>query len=87
MQRLFANEVGVGAKQFTKIVRVQQVVRLRQLDSQITWARAALHAGYYDQSHFNKDFRAVVGCAPSELYVEPQSLTESFLSEAEPERV
>ena len=81
LQRLFANEVGLSAKQFGKVIRVQRAVRARQSREQMTWTRAALDAGYYDQSHFNKDFRAVVGCAPSALVVEAESFTDTFLAD------
>lgn len=80
MQRMFDAEVGLTTKQFAKVVRIQQAVRMRREDNRATWSRAALAAGYYDQSHFNKDFRAVVGCRPTELMVEPETLTGSLLS-------
>lgn len=83
MQRLFDAEVGLTTKQFAKVVRVQQAVRFRREDGGATWARAALEAGYYDQSHFNKDFRSVVGCRPTELIVEPETMTGSLLSAAD----
>lgn len=81
LQRLFANEVGLSAKQFSKVLRVHHAVRARQSRESMTWARAALDAGYYDQSHFNKDFRSVVGCAPSALVVEAESFTDTFLTD------
>jgi len=80
MQRLFDAEVGLTPKQFAKVVRVQQAVRLRREDARATWARAALDAGYYDQSHFHKDFRSVVGCAPTELMLDPDTFTGSLLA-------
>ncbi|MEP6507596.1 MAG: helix-turn-helix domain-containing protein [Gemmatimonadales bacterium] len=72
----------MSAKQYAKVLRVQRAVRLRRSHCKMTWARAALASGYYDQSHFNKDFRAVAGCAPSELIVEPESFTEAFVTDA-----
>lgn len=81
LQRMFATEVGLSAKQFGKVLRVQQAVRIRQSGDSHTWGRAAVEVGYYDQSHFNKDFRAVVGCAPTELIVEAESFTEAFMSD------
>lgn len=81
LQRLFVDQVGLSAKQYAKILRVQCALRFRQANGSSTWSRAALDAGYYDQSHFVKDFRTVVGCAPTELIVEPESLTEAFMSD------
>ena len=79
MQRMFENDVGLTPKQLAKITRIQHAVRARRETAHGTWARAALDAGYYDQSHFNKDFRAIVGCTPTELIVEHGSLTGSLL--------
>jgi AraC-like DNA-binding protein len=80
MQRMFEAEVGLTTMQFAKVVRVQHAVKLRRDDDRVTWARAALDAGYYDQSHFNKDFRAVVGCSPTELMLDPDTFTGSLLA-------
>ncbi|MBC8088025.1 MAG: helix-turn-helix domain-containing protein [Phycisphaerae bacterium] len=80
MQRMFDAEVGLTTKQFAKVLRVQRVVQLRRMNARVTWARAAIDAGYYDQSHFNKDFRSVVGCAPTALMTEPDSFTGSLLA-------
>ena len=30
------------------------------------WAGLALALGYYDQAHFIRDFRRLVGCAPAD---------------------
>lgn len=81
LQRMFADEVGLSAKQYGKVLRIQRAVRLRQENSRGTWSRAALDAGYYDQSHFVKDFRAIVGCAPTAFIVERETLTDAFMTE------
>lgn len=79
LQRIFADQVGLSAKQYAKILRVQRALRLRQANSHFTWSRAALETGYYDQPHFVKDFRAVVGCAPTDLILEPETLTDALM--------
>ena len=46
------------------------------------WAEVALQAGYCDQAHFNRDFRAFSGRRPRELMRDLGPLTAFFLSAA-----
>jgi AraC-like DNA-binding protein len=66
MQRLFADYVGIGPKWVMQRYRlhdaVEQLDRRRHQD----WARFALDLGYYDQAHFLRDFRSLVGRTPAE---------------------
>jgi AraC-like DNA-binding protein len=36
--------------------------------SPVAWSRLAIEAGYFDQSHFNREFRAVTGAAPQQFF-------------------
>jgi AraC-like DNA-binding protein len=66
MQRRFLDSVGVSPKW------VIQRYRLHEAAAQLSRADApeladlALQLGYFDQSHFTRDFKAVVGCAPGD---------------------
>jgi AraC-like DNA-binding protein len=41
------------------------VLHIVQSGCAIDWAEIALNCGYYDQAHFNHDFRAFSGINPS----------------------
>ena len=62
---LFRHEVGLPPKVFCRIRRFNHV--LGQIDSQTTvdWLDLALSCGYFDQAHFNHDFRSFAGLSPS----------------------
>jgi AraC-like DNA-binding protein len=63
----FHEEIGLPPK---LVARIQRFHRVRQLlDSRldVSWAEIAYRCGYYDQAHFNRDFRQFAGCTPSEL--------------------
>jgi transcriptional regulator GlxA family with amidase domain len=46
------------------LARVRHAITLGQQRG-ATWSQAAHAAGYFDQAHFNREFRAVTGEPPS----------------------
>jgi AraC-like DNA-binding protein len=62
--QVFRDQTGFTPKVFCRIRRFQQA--LDHLDGgNVEWARVALDSGYFDQAHFNHDFRAFSGIKPS----------------------
>ena len=65
LQRLFYCYVGVGPKWVILRGRIHDATdRLAEGES-ANWAELALDLGYFDQAHFVKDFKALVGVAPA----------------------
>ena len=62
---VFAKEVGLTPKLFCRVRRFQRVLRVIRGGREIDWAEIALSCGYYDQAHFNHDFKAFSGINPS----------------------
>jgi AraC-like DNA-binding protein len=61
----FRAELGMPPKSLARILRFERAVeRLRAGDD---LAALALDCGYYDQAHFNRDFRAFAGATPTAL--------------------
>lgn len=62
---LFRRYVGVTPKLYCRIRRFQRALgelhRIKRMD----WSAFALERGYYDQSHFIRDFRQFSGLTPS----------------------
>lgn len=65
LQRLFYKYVGVTPKWVIKRFRLQEAAERIEQDETIEWAELALQLGYYDQTHFIKDFKSVLGQSPS----------------------
>jgi AraC-like DNA-binding protein len=78
VQRLFATDVGLTPKELLRIARVQRALALARSAPGLPWAAIAARAGYYDQPHLVREFRALVGCPPSALRPEADGLTETF---------
>lgn len=63
--QIFREEVGLTPKQFCRVRRFQETLCLINRGEQIEWTDIALTCGYFDQSHFNHDFRVFSGLNPS----------------------
>jgi AraC-like DNA-binding protein len=66
LQRLFREYVGVSPKWVLRRVRLHEAAERISDDPRTDWPKLALDLGYFDQAHFIKDFKAVVGRAPTE---------------------
>jgi AraC-like DNA-binding protein len=66
VQRLFAEYVGVGPKWVLQRYRLHEALAQLHAGPDTDWARFALGLGYYDQAHFVRDFRALVGRTPAQ---------------------
>lgn len=63
---LFRWHVGVGPKVFQRVQRFQAALRMAHGGRRVSWSELALECGYYDQSHFVRDFREFSGMTPGE---------------------
>lgn len=68
-EKRFRKTVGTSPKQFSSIIRMEAIVRQKQQAESL--AGIAFNAGYYDQPHFNKDFKLFTGQTPSVFYKSP----------------
>lgn len=64
LQRLFATYVGIGPKAVLARYRLHDAVAALD-DGAEDLAALAASLGWFDQAHFSRDFRAVVGTTPS----------------------
>jgi AraC-like DNA-binding protein len=66
LQRLFDQYVGVSPKWVIKLYRLQNAAETIDHDKNHDRLKLAVDLGYHDQSHFIKDFKAVIGKTPDE---------------------
>ncbi|MBO9598367.1 MAG: AraC family transcriptional regulator [Cohnella sp.] len=64
LQRLFDRYVGVSPKWVIQRYRLQEAAMLLEQGGQIDGAALALELGFYDQAHFIKQFKAIIGKTP-----------------------
>ena len=65
MQRLFRRYVGVSPKWVLQRYRLHEAAE-RIAAGEQDLARLGLDLGYFDQAHFIKDFKSLVGRSPAE---------------------
>ncbi len=65
-QRVFRRYVGVPVKWVLCRYRLQQAALEIESNPDVDFADLAVRLGWYDQSHFINDFRAMLGCTPGE---------------------
>jgi len=66
LQRLFSQYVGVSPKWVIQRYRLHEVAERLADDKAVDCTEMALDLGYFDQAHFIKDFKAIVGWTPAE---------------------
>lgn len=71
LTRRFQHTVGLSPKQFTRVSRFLNALRCLSGRQHRSLTEVALACGYFDQAHFNHEFREMAGMAPSELLTFP----------------
>jgi AraC-like DNA-binding protein len=66
LERRFQRIIGVSPKNYASLIRLRRAVRLQATGVDLT--TVAHVSGYFDQSHFIKEFRRAVGTAPSAFF-------------------
>jgi AraC-like DNA-binding protein len=64
LQRLFSRYVGASPKWVIQRYRLHEALERLEDGQRPDAAALALELGYFDQAHFIKDFKALVGCSP-----------------------
>jgi AraC-like DNA-binding protein len=63
-ERRFAEQIGMGPKQFSRISRFQRALDAKRVAPNLSWLTIAHESGYYDQAHMIRDFESLGGEAP-----------------------
>ncbi len=79
LQKLFLQYTGLTPKLYSKITRFQHSLRLvTQKDTSLT--SIAYDSGYFDQSHFIREFKSFTGLTPSGYSVENSPVTLALVN-------
>jgi AraC-like DNA-binding protein len=74
LERAFDRSVGIGPKMLERVLRMRRAVRrigrLRDSGKPLAWTDVAFDAGYADQPHLIREFRALAGVTPRQYLAE-----------------
>lgn len=77
-ERRFRFYVGLSPKEFSRIIRIQAVKHHMKLSSTKSLTSIAYDSGFYDQPHFIKEFRAIMGLTPGQYLLEKSAGVSHF---------
>lgn len=67
MERHFKKQIGISPKQLGKVIRLQATLHMMLNQKAETLTDIAYENEYFDQNHFIKDFKDLVGITPKEF--------------------
>lgn len=78
LERLFKKYIGLSPKFYSRIIRFSYVFQVVQ-EREMNGIELGLESGFYDQSHFIKNFKAFTGEDPSRYFFDQPNLANFFL--------
>jgi AraC-like DNA-binding protein len=86
LERAFGHAVGLGPKSLARVLRFRHAVRrIESGGPPGSWAAAAGVAGYADQSHMIREFKALAGVTPVQYAAERRAVGFVQYGQGEPE--
>lgn len=68
LRRLFDFYIGDSPKTFSQVVRFQNILKAKPSSQSLRQNKLFFDVGYYDQSHFIKEFKNFYGVTPSKAF-------------------
>lgn len=79
-ERLFVNHAGISPAAFSRIIRFQYALFLKEKAKTKNLTELALAAGYYDQPHMIRDFRQLTGHSPKAFFNQCETMSDFYLN-------
>lgn len=80
LERYFKNHIGLNPKFYSRIIRFSHIFHLFK-KHQKDWLDISYYAGYYDQSHFIRNFKEFTGEEPSKYGFSKKNMGNFFFKD------
>jgi len=85
-ERKFVEQVGISTKLYTKLVRFNEVMKIKVMEPEKNWTSIAHECGYFDQMHLIKDFKQFTDVTPTD-YFRKSDLIKPYIDTSQPDNV
>ncbi len=82
-ERKFKEYIGVNPKLYARIIRFDNVFRMKNKYPHKDWLSIAVHCGYHDYQHLVREYKDFTGCTPNEFFALESNAPERFFGDAE----
>jgi len=79
LERLFKKFIGLSPKLYARVIQFSYIFQVIQGQKEMNGSELGIASGYYDQSHFIKNFKAFTGEDPSRYFFDQPSLANFFM--------
>jgi AraC-like DNA-binding protein len=79
LERYFKEMIGLSAKRYIRLIRFSKVFKLLQ-QQHFSKAEVSYLTGYFDQSHFNRDFKIFSGESPKSYFNQDHAFANFFMN-------
>ena len=78
LERKFIKKIGLSPKQLGKIIRLQTALKILLSQQSESFTKIAYESEYYDQAHFNRDFKEFTGTTPKEFLEDKEMMLSTL---------
>jgi len=78
LERLFRRYIGLSPKYYSRIIKFNYIFQLMKAGNN-SWADIVFESGYYDQSHFIRNFKSFTGEDPTGYFFDENNMANFFL--------
>lgn len=82
LERYFSENVGLSPKYYAKVLRFNYAFALKRANPALDWFDIIYDCGYFDQTHFIKDFKQFTGEPPVAFYSKPHPIESIYVGRA-----
>jgi len=86
LERKFKQQVGITPKLLSRIVRFQKFVAQSRSSKDMNLADASISCGYFDQSHFTRDFMKFSGVSPRNYLSSSHPMSDHLTTPTPPQK-